>query len=100
MNRLTVLSVFAVFGLLPSRALSASDLAEQSCVEAMSETMLPDAPESLREIVLQTCIDAFGVLDHKLKSAEACDQHVVKLKEADRFVAAYTCTTAMSLAYE
>ena len=100
MNRLTVLTVFAVLGLLPSRALSASGLAEQSCVEAMSESMLPDAAESLREIVLRTCLDAFGLVDHKLKPAEACDQHVVKLKEIDRFVAAYTCTTAMWLAYE
>ena len=69
-------------------------------MEAMSETMLPEAPKSLREIVLRTCVAAFGEIDHKLTPAEACDQQVVKLKEVDRFVAAYVCTTAMSIAYE
>jgi hypothetical protein len=69
-------------------------------VEAMSETIRPEAPESLREIVLQTCLAAFGEIDHKFKPEEACDRHVAKLKEADRLVAAYACTTALSLAYE
>ena len=97
MNRLTVLTALAVLVSLPC---AANDLAEQSCVEAMSETMLPEASESLRRIVLRTCLAAFGETDHKSKPAEACDQHVAKLKEADRFVAAYACTTAMWLAYE
>jgi hypothetical protein len=100
MNRLTVLTVSAVLGLLPCGALSASGVGEQPCVEAISETMLPEAPERLREIVLRTCLGAFGEIDHKLKPEEARDRHVAKLKEADRLVAAYACTTAMSIAYE
>jgi hypothetical protein len=100
MNRLTVLTVVAVLGLLPCAALPASGLAEQSCADAMSETMLPDAPEGLREIVLRTCLGAFAALDRKLTPAEACDQQVANLSEADRLVAAYACTTAMWIAFE
>lgn len=74
--------------------------ADYACREAISETLKAGAPKALRNSVLRTCRAAFADTRHRRDPEAACDRQVVKLPEPDRLPAAYTCMTAMSIAYQ
>jgi hypothetical protein len=95
-------SAFAVaMTLITSATIAVAQVnSDYACREAMNETLQSNAPKSVRKAVLRACKAAFVDIDYKQDRERACDRQAAKIASDLQFPAAYTCTTAMSIAFD
>ncbi|MDI6027917.1 hypothetical protein QBK99_17140 [Corticibacterium sp. UT-5YL-CI-8] len=62
--------------------------------------MKPGTPKALKTVVMRACLAAFSDPSHARNSEKACDRQAAKVRENEKFAVAFTCMTAMAIAYD
>lgn len=79
---------------------SKKNLGDYACVEAASETLKKSTPKDVRVTAIKHCKAAFSDRNHRSNTTKACDKQANMVRKDLQFLVAYTCATAMSIAYE
>lgn len=79
---------------------SKNNVGDYACVEAASETLKKSTPKAIRATAIKHCKAAFSDRNHRSNTTKACDKQAVLATKDLQFLVAYTCATAMSIAYE